>query len=210
MPTRQRHVTASHASVKGRCAIDNGRDPTVSRSEGLPGADRVALLSVVLVLGIVGAIGLLVLLTPHRPSSQPSLVVATAAPSVTSPAAASPAVVSSTPSIPPPVATVTRTPTPPPTSTMTRLASATPPPTATATAAASPTTPAATATAVPPTATPVPSPTPAVLIHVVEDGETLASIAARYQVDLADLIALNGLSDPDLIYPGDELYIPSP
>ena len=196
-------------SAKGRCAIDNERDPTTSRTEEPPGADRLALLSLVLVLGIAGTIGLVVLLTPHRRSSQPSLVLATAEPSFASPTASPPAVVSSTTSIPTPVATVTRTPSPQPTTTVTRLASATLPPTGTATTPAPPTTPVSTATPVPQTATPVLPPAPAVLIHVVEDGETLASIADHYNVDLADLIALNGLSDPDLIYPGEELIIPS-
>jgi LysM repeat protein len=195
--------------VKGRCAIDNGHDPTVSLPEELPDADRVALLSLVLVLGIAGAIGLVVLLTPHRPSSQASLVLATAAPSFVSPTAPSPAVVSSAPSTPTPVATVTRMSTQPPSPTMTRPASATLPPTGSATVPTPPTTSASTATSAPSTATPIPPPKSAVLIHVVEDGETLASIAARYKVAVADLIALNALSDPDLIYPGEELIVPS-
>jgi len=54
----------------------------------------------------------------------------------------------------------------------------------------------------PPTSTPTP------LVHVVKPGETLATIAATYGVSLEALIAANRLSDPNLIYPGQELVIP--
>ena len=57
-------------------------------------------------------------------------------------------------------------------------------------------------TVLPPTSTPAP------LVHVVKPGETLAGIAATYGVSLEALIAANGLSDPNLIYPGQELVIP--
>ncbi|HEY9888571.1 MAG TPA: LysM peptidoglycan-binding domain-containing protein, partial [Candidatus Obscuribacterales bacterium] len=44
--------------------------------------------------------------------------------------------------------------------------------------------------------------------HRVSSGETIWSIAQAYDVDLDDLQALNGLSDPDFIVSGDELMIP--
>ncbi len=63
--------------------------------------------------------------------------------------------------------------------------------------------------------TPTPQPTPTAedepstpLVHVVQDGENLTSIAAQYEVSVQDLLLLNGLSEEDLIFPGDELIIP--
>ncbi|MEZ4610070.1 MAG: LysM domain-containing protein [Caldilineaceae bacterium] len=37
---------------------------------------------------------------------------------------------------------------------------------------------------------------------MVRAGELLATIAQRYDVDVADLAALNGIDDPSLIVPG--------
>lgn len=76
---------------------------------------------------------------------------------------------------------------------------AAPPPSATAE-------PSPTATAVP--TVPPPSPTHGPLLHTVQAGETLASIAATYGVPLADLIAINHIQDPDLIRVGEVLVIP--
>lgn len=76
---------------------------------------------------------------------------------------------------------------------------ATPTPTATAT-------PSPTATAVP--TIPPPSPTPGPLLHTVQPGETLVSIAAAYGVPLAELIAVNNIQDPNLIQVGQVLVIP--
>ncbi|MEZ4557851.1 MAG: LysM peptidoglycan-binding domain-containing protein [Caldilineaceae bacterium] len=45
-------------------------------------------------------------------------------------------------------------------------------------------------------------------LHVVRAGELLATIAQRYDVDVADLAALNGIDDPNLIVPGQSLIIP--
>lgn len=44
--------------------------------------------------------------------------------------------------------------------------------------------------------------------HTVERGETLASIAAKYGVTVADIVAANGISNPNLIAVGQELVIP--
>lgn len=54
-----------------------------------------------------------------------------------------------------------------------------------------------------PAATPARPPT-----HVVEDGETLTSIATLYEVSVADLLLVNGLDETDLIFPGQTLLIP--
>lgn len=76
---------------------------------------------------------------------------------------------------------------------------ATPTPSATAT-------PSPTATAVP--TVPPPSPTPSPLLHTVQPGETLVSIAAAYGVPLGELIAVNNIQDPHLIQVGQVLVIP--
>jgi murein DD-endopeptidase MepM/ murein hydrolase activator NlpD len=44
-------------------------------------------------------------------------------------------------------------------------------------------------------------------VHVVQDGETLYTIAQRYGVTVDALVAVNGLSDPDLISVGQRLTI---
>lgn len=44
--------------------------------------------------------------------------------------------------------------------------------------------------------------------HIVEDGETLTSIAALYEVTVADLLLVNGLDESDLIFPGQTLLVP--
>ncbi len=44
-------------------------------------------------------------------------------------------------------------------------------------------------------------------VHVVQSGETLAGIAARYGTTVAELMRLNSLRDPDLIYAGQRLLI---
>ena len=94
--------------------------------------------------------------------------------------------------------TPTATMTPRPTFTATAV-----PPTATFTPAATPTpevtpTPAA-------TDTPTPGPTQ---VHVVKAGETLSGIAESYGVSLQDLIRANGITNPSLIWVGQELVIP--
>jgi LysM repeat protein len=50
--------------------------------------------------------------------------------------------------------------------------------------------------------------TPSRPTHVVQFGETIASIAEQWEVDPAALIAANALGDPDLIVVGAELIIP--
>ncbi|GAB4511681.1 MAG: hypothetical protein OHK0046_10080 [Anaerolineae bacterium] len=45
--------------------------------------------------------------------------------------------------------------------------------------------------------------------HIVERGQELALIAREYGVSMEDIVALNDISDPNLIYPGQELVIPA-
>ncbi|MCZ7571949.1 MAG: LysM peptidoglycan-binding domain-containing protein [Ardenticatenaceae bacterium] len=63
---------------------------------------------------------------------------------------------------------------------------------------------------VPPSPTPVPSPTPRVVIHVVQQGETLLAIAEQYGVTVPEIVELNGLTNPDALQIGQELKIPQP
>lgn len=44
--------------------------------------------------------------------------------------------------------------------------------------------------------------------HVVEPGDTLSYIAAKYEVSVDSLISANGITDPNLIYVGQRLTIP--
>ncbi|MCD6289444.1 MAG: LysM peptidoglycan-binding domain-containing protein [Anaerolineae bacterium] len=46
------------------------------------------------------------------------------------------------------------------------------------------------------------------IIHRVRRGETLASIAARYHISIAQLAAYNGLRNPNFVYVGQRLRIP--
>lgn len=47
------------------------------------------------------------------------------------------------------------------------------------------------------------------ITHIVQRGETLSSIAYRYGVSYWDIAALNGLTNPNLIYVGQVLLIPA-
>lgn len=45
--------------------------------------------------------------------------------------------------------------------------------------------------------------------YVVQQGQELGLIAKDYNVSIADIMALNDISNPDIIYPGQELLIPA-
>ncbi len=45
------------------------------------------------------------------------------------------------------------------------------------------------------------------VVHVVEQGQVLWNISEAYKVSLAELLALNNLTDRSVIYPGDKLLI---
>lgn len=94
------------------------------------------------------------------------------------------------------VITLTPTPTPVPTPTLSvDIVVATLPPTSTP----APYTPE-------PTFTPTVTPTP--IIHVIQAGETLLSIALQYNVSVSTLQDANGILDPRLLQVGQELIIP--
>jgi len=48
---------------------------------------------------------------------------------------------------------------------------------------------------------------PGMVVYVVQKGDTLWSIAKRYNADLEELIALNEIETPDLIFPGQKLIV---
>jgi uncharacterized protein YkwD/LysM repeat protein len=48
------------------------------------------------------------------------------------------------------------------------------------------------------------------IIHVVQSGQTLWSIAATYKIELSELLNLNGFSNNTFIYPGQKITIKSP
>lgn len=45
--------------------------------------------------------------------------------------------------------------------------------------------------------------------YIVEDGDTLLGIALSYDVELDDLVAVNGIADPNFLQVGQQLTIPS-
>ncbi|NOZ29729.1 MAG: LysM peptidoglycan-binding domain-containing protein [Chloroflexi bacterium] len=126
------------------------------------------------------------------PPVSETMVVAMAA-STSTPAPPTPA--------PPPTQvppTPTPTPIPPtPTSSPTPTATPTPPPTTAA--------PIASSTAEP--ASPPASPTP--IVHVVQRGEFLASIAQKYGVTVQAILSANRVRNPNLLYAGQRLVIPN-
>jgi lipoprotein-anchoring transpeptidase ErfK/SrfK len=60
-----------------------------------------------------------------------------------------------------------------------------------------------------PTPETVPSYTGATTRHTVEQGQELGLISKTYNVSITDIMALNEIANPDLIYPGQELVIPA-
>jgi LysM repeat protein len=61
-----------------------------------------------------------------------------------------------------------------------------------------------------PVATAAPTPAPTQIVHVVQPGEQLGRIAARYGVTVAAIQAANNLANPNLIHVGQKLIIPPP
>jgi lipoprotein-anchoring transpeptidase ErfK/SrfK len=61
----------------------------------------------------------------------------------------------------------------------------------------------------PPQAEAAPSYSGATTTHVVEAGQELALIARQYGVSVEDIVALNGITNPDLLYVGQSLTIPA-
>ena len=84
-----------------------------------------------------------------------------------------------------------------------------PPTPATATPPSTPVPPATEEVASPLTVPPIPSPTPPTpLLYVVQEGDTLGAIAQAHGVSIEDLMAANGLADPNVLHAGQTLVIP--
>jgi len=60
------------------------------------------------------------------------------------------------------------------------------------------------------TPTPLPSPTPAAQIYVVEKYDTLLGIAIEFDTTVEALLAANGINENDFLQIGQELIIPAP
>ena len=52
-----------------------------------------------------------------------------------------------------------------------------------------------------------PSPMAGAVIYMVQPGDTLWKIAKRYRTTVEDILAINEIENPDLIYPGQKLLI---
>lgn len=53
------------------------------------------------------------------------------------------------------------------------------------------------------------APTAEMLVYQVKEGDTLGALAARFNVSLTDLMTVNGLTDPDSLYVGQTIYVPT-
>ena len=56
---------------------------------------------------------------------------------------------------------------------------------------------------------PMPAPTPVHQVYVVKKGDSVYKIAKRYGTTMEAIILANNLSNPNLIYPGQILLIPT-
>lgn len=49
---------------------------------------------------------------------------------------------------------------------------------------------------------------PSMRFYIVQTGDSLWNIAAKYGITVADIVDANDIDDPDLIFPGQQLFIP--
>jgi LysM repeat protein len=84
----------------------------------------------------------------------------------------------------------------------------TPVPTVVATGTVTPATPVPTAAATP-TATPIPPSPTREIVHVVQPGENLFRISLQYNLLTSIVAAYNGITNPNLIYVGQKIRIPT-
>jgi nucleoid-associated protein YgaU len=56
----------------------------------------------------------------------------------------------------------------------------------------------------------VPVEEPRTTTYTVRTGDTLGDIGRRYGVSREEIARLNGIDEPDLLFPGQELRIPTP
>jgi hypothetical protein len=60
-----------------------------------------------------------------------------------------------------------------------------------------------------PSPTPVPTPVPTQQVYVVKKGDSVYKIAKRFGTTMEAIISANNLRNPNLIYPGQILLIPT-
>ncbi len=55
------------------------------------------------------------------------------------------------------------------------------------------------------------TPTPSIelLVYKVKEGDTLGALSVEFNVSVADIMTVNGLTNPDSIYQGQTIYIPT-
>ena len=51
------------------------------------------------------------------------------------------------------------------------------------------------------------TPSPSVTTYTIQPGDTLSGIAAQYGTSVSNLVALNGIANPDVIYAGQTIRI---
>jgi len=55
----------------------------------------------------------------------------------------------------------------------------------------------------------LPTPTIEVITYYVQAGDTLGTIAAAYEISMADILAVNDIDDPDQLFVGQKIFIPT-
>ena len=55
----------------------------------------------------------------------------------------------------------------------------------------------------------LPTSTVEVITYYVQSGDTLGTIAAAYEIRMADILAVNDIDDPDQLFVGQKIYIPT-
>lgn len=55
----------------------------------------------------------------------------------------------------------------------------------------------------------LPTPTIEVIIYYVKTGDTLGTIAVAYEITVADILAINDIDNPDQLFVGQKLFIPT-
>lgn len=58
-----------------------------------------------------------------------------------------------------------------------------------------------------PAPAPTPTPSPSGTTYIVQSGDTLSGIASRYGTTYQELARINGIANPDLIYPGQVITV---
>jgi LysM repeat protein len=57
---------------------------------------------------------------------------------------------------------------------------------------------------------PTPTPTPTPIFHIVQSGDSLGLISAKFDVSIQAIMDRNGLTENSIIHPGDKIIIPRP